>query len=154
MRIRPLKRVTNATRQRAQELRRDMTGPERRLWSVLERKKLGGLKFRRQHPIEPFIADFYCAEKGLVVELDGMSHVGRGEEDEKRTAHFESIGLKVIRVTNDDVMQNLEAVAEFILRESASNSPPLKEAAGGGIVLRSGVRPNAKQSQNPPLTPP
>ena len=124
MTIRPLKRVTNQTRSRAIDLRRNATNPEQKLWSILCRRQLGGLKFRRQHPVEPYILDFYCSSANLVVELDGESHEGRQLYDESRTQHLCSLGLRTIRVTNDDVIHNLEGVAEMILREATSTSEP------------------------------
>jgi very-short-patch-repair endonuclease len=117
MTIRPLKRVTNQTRNRAIELRRGATHPEQRLWSILSRRQLGGLKFRRQHPIEPYIVDYYCASAKLIVELDGESHEGRQSYDADRERFLRNLGVKIIRVTNDDVLNNLDGVAEFILRE-------------------------------------
>jgi very-short-patch-repair endonuclease len=122
MTIRPLKRVTNQTRQRAIQRRRNATSPEQLLWSILCRRQLGGLKFRRQHPIEPYIVDYYCAAAKLVVELDGESHEGRQSYDHQREEHLSTLGLKIFRVTNDDVIHNLEGVAEAILR-AAGVSP-------------------------------
>ncbi len=115
MAIRPLKRVTNQTRKRAIDLRQNATNPEQRLWSILCRRQLGGLKFRRQHPIEPYIADF-CASANLIIELDGESHEGRQSYDEARSEHLQKMGLKILRVTNDDVIHNLEGVSVAILR--------------------------------------
>src|SRR4029079_18403993 len=117
MTIRPLKRVTNQTRKRAIELRRNATNPEQILWSILCRRQLGGLKFRRQHPIEPYVVDFYCAAANFVIELDGESHEGRQSYDFQREEHLRKLGLKIFRVTNDDVIQNLDGAAEAILRE-------------------------------------
>jgi very-short-patch-repair endonuclease len=77
MSMRPLKRVSPTTRHRAIAHRQNPTKPEQLLWSILSGRKLGGLKFRRQHPIEPYIVDFYCADAKLIVELDGESHNGR-----------------------------------------------------------------------------
>jgi very-short-patch-repair endonuclease len=65
-------------------LRRHSTIPERILWGMIRGGRLGGLKFRRQHPIGPFFADYYCHEAKLIVELDGMSHDSRGEADRRR----------------------------------------------------------------------
>jgi very-short-patch-repair endonuclease len=121
MTICPLKRVTNQTRRRAVDLRCKATGPEQRLWSILGRRRLGGFKFRRQHPIEPYIVDFYCAAAKLVVELDGESHEGRQAYDEVRELQLRTLGLRIVRVTNDDVLNNLEGVAEAILREAIAN---------------------------------
>src|SRR5688572_19777361 len=132
MTIRPLKRVTNNTRWRAIQLRRNATNPEQRL---LCRRQLGGLKFRRQHPIEPFIVDFYCASAKLVIGLDGESHAGRQTYDENRERHLLSLGLKVFRVTNDDVIHNLEGVAEAILRvaiDAAAEPSPSPSLEGRG----------------------
>ena len=118
MTIRPLKRVTNQTRNKAVELRQNSTKPEQLLWPVLNRKQLGGLKFRRQHPIEPYIVDFYCASEKLVIELDGESHEGKQAYDAKREEQLRKLGLKIFRFTNDDVIHNLEGVAMAILREA------------------------------------
>jgi ATP-dependent DNA helicase RecQ len=127
MTIRPLKRVTNQTRKRAIDLRHNATKPEQLLWSILCRRQLGGLKFRRQHPVEPYVVDFYCASANLVIELDGESHEGRQSYDRQREEFLRKLGVKVLRLTNDDVLTNLDGVAEAILRE-ANNShtaPPL-----------------------------
>src|SRR5262245_26351469 len=101
--------------ERARRLRRDSTIPERILWGLLRGGRLGGLKFRRQHPLGPFIADFYCHEHKLVVELDGMSHDGRAEADRRRESYLRYHGLTVLRVGNDDVLRDSEAVAIAIL---------------------------------------
>jgi adenine-specific DNA-methyltransferase len=116
MAIRPSHRPTKLTRQRAQQLRLNATEPEKILWSALRSRRLGGLKFRRQHPIEPFIADYYCAEAGLIVELDGESHNARQQYDADRTTFFSQSGLTVLRVTNDDVLLNLDGVASAIMK--------------------------------------
>jgi very-short-patch-repair endonuclease len=86
------------------------------LWSLPSGRKLDGLKFRRQHPIEPYIVDYYCADERLVVELDGKSHNETAEYDSQRSKFLAGLGLTVMRVTNDDVVTNLEGVAEGILR--------------------------------------
>jgi very-short-patch-repair endonuclease len=136
MTLRPLKRVTNQTRDRAIQLRRNTTQPEQILWSILSRRQLGGLKFRRQHPIEPYIIDFYCPRVNLAIELDGESHEGRQAYDADRERFLRNLGLRIIRVTNDDVLNNLDGVAELILREATrqplepSPNPSLK---GRGI---------------------
>jgi ATP-dependent DNA helicase RecQ len=101
---------------RARQLRHDATIPERILWNLLRGGRLAGLKFRRQHPVGPFVADFYCHDAGLVVEVDGMSHDGRVVEDQRRTEFLRREGLRVLGVCNDDVLQDIEAVAMAILR--------------------------------------
>jgi very-short-patch-repair endonuclease len=101
---------------RAAELRREATHPEHILWQRLRHSQLGGLKFRRQHVIGPYIVDFCCPARNLVIEVDGESHVGRGAIDAERDASLRSRGMIVIRVTNDDVLHDLDAVCEFIVR--------------------------------------
>jgi len=81
---------------------------------VLRGRNIGGLKFRRQHPIEPYIVDFYCAIASLIVELDGESHDGREAYDSRRSKFLKSLGLTVMRVTNDQVLDNLDGVAAAI----------------------------------------
>jgi very-short-patch-repair endonuclease len=116
MSMRPLKRVSETTRDRAIDLRKQATQPEKLLWSILRDRQLDGLKFRRQHPIEPYIVDFYCAEAQLVIELDGESHNGRESYDQQRSTYLAKLGLNVMRITNDEVMTNLDGVAEGISR--------------------------------------
>jgi len=132
---RQLRRVAPETREKAQQLRRDQTIPELLLWSILKEKRMGGLKFRRQHPIEPYIVDFYCPAANLVIELDGESHVGRADYDESRSAYLQRLGLFVLRFNNDDVLNHLEAIGETILRAIGSASPPSKGGAGGGTPV-------------------
>jgi very-short-patch-repair endonuclease len=90
-------------------LRKSSTPQEVILWSRLRRSALG-FKFRRQHSIGPYIVDFYCPEKRLVVELDGWQHNEHVEYDTGRTAFLESLGLSVLRFWNDEVNKNLDDV--------------------------------------------
>ena len=105
------------TTHRARSLRRQSTIPERLLWSKLRAGRLSGIKFRRQHPIGPYIADFCCTTAKLVIELDGMSHIGRAEEDEARSEYLRSQGYRVIRYTNDQVISDLDSVVEDVARQ-------------------------------------
>ncbi len=91
--------------QRAREFRKRPTPAERRAWELLRDRKLLGLKFRRQHRIRGFFADFYCHELRLVLEIDGPVHHTREQKayDAKRTAILERIGLRVIRIPNETV---------------------------------------------------
>jgi very-short-patch-repair endonuclease len=100
---------------RARSLRCDSTFPERLLWGMLRGGRLEGFKFRRQHVIGTYVADYCCAEANLVIELVGESHVGRGEMDHARTEYLQAQGYRVIRFTNDDVLQSPDAVATAIL---------------------------------------
>jgi very-short-patch-repair endonuclease len=109
---------THRAVERAHRLRRDSTYPERLLWSRL-RGRAAGLRFRRQHPVRGFIVDFYAPAARLVVEVDGRSHEGREAADAERTRKLRSFGLDVIRVTNDDVLADVDAVAGAIALEAA-----------------------------------
>jgi len=101
-------------RPRARELRHEQTPSEARLWQALRNRAAAGLKFRRQVPFGSYIVDFYCAEAKLVVEVDGDVHESQVEYDGERTRWLESIGLKVMRVRNEDVMFRIEAVLDEI----------------------------------------
>ena len=97
---------------RAKELRKNMTESEILLWAEIRNRKINGLKFRRQHPIDIFIADFYCHEIKLVIELDGNIHYSEEnkEYDEGRTAELRYLGVKVMRFTNEEVMTSIHNV--------------------------------------------
>ena len=101
---------------RARLLRKNMTDAEQALWQKIRFNQLG-VKFRRQTPIGSYFVDFYCHEYGLVVELDGSQHVDQVEYDEQRTLYLQSLELRVIRFWNNDVLLNIEAVLEEIIRE-------------------------------------
>jgi very-short-patch-repair endonuclease len=108
-------RTSTAVQRRARELRKEMTPSEQALWEYLRNRKLNGFKFRRQHPLGPYVADFYCAEHRLVIELDGGIHESQIERDTARTLQFESFGYRVLRFRNQEVEQNIDAVLEAIL---------------------------------------
>src|SRR5262245_31935304 len=91
----------------AKQLRRTMTFPETILWNQLRRNQLGGLHFRRQQVIDGYIADFYCHAAGLVVEVDGAVHERQVAEDRERDAANANRGLRVIRFTNDRILNDL-----------------------------------------------
>ena len=105
----------NYTFKNATENRLKMTQAETILWEVVKNRKLG-IKFRRQHPIGKFIADFYCHKVKLVIELDGEYHddIDQKNYDLERTKEFERLGLNIIRFTNDMVINKLEAVLDGI----------------------------------------
>ena len=93
----------------AREMRRDMTEAEDILWRRLKSGGLDGLRFRKQHPIGRYIVDFYCDEYKLIVEVDGAVHDKSKEYDSNRDAFLEGNGYTVLRVSNDDVMNDIEA---------------------------------------------
>lgn len=97
----------------AREMRKAPTLAEERLWQKLRKEQLG-VKFRRQHAIEHFIVDFYAAQVALVVEIDGPIHDQQVEYDSLRQAFLESLGLRVLRFKNDDVLENIQGVLEVI----------------------------------------
>jgi very-short-patch-repair endonuclease len=110
------------TLKRAKRLRREMTDAERKLWSVLRNSQLADAKFRRQQPIGPFIADFVCQSARLIVEADGGQHV-HGESDNRRTAFLEGKGYRVLRFWNNDILENLDGVAQVIAAPLATPHP-------------------------------
>ena len=93
-----------------------MTPAEKKLWDCLRNRKFKRLKFRRQHPIDKYIVDFICMEKMLVVEVDGGIHkdADQKEYDRKRTADLKGYGLRVIRFTNEEVLENVFKVLKKI----------------------------------------
>jgi very-short-patch-repair endonuclease len=106
-------------KQLSQELRKNMTDAEQKLWSKIRMKQLKGFMFSRQKPIGGYIADFYCHKANLVIEVDGGQHFSGEiiEYDGIRDRFMRSSGLTVLRFTNDDVMNNIEGVVEEILRK-------------------------------------
>ncbi|HVA41524.1 MAG TPA: DUF559 domain-containing protein [Candidatus Binataceae bacterium] len=101
---------------RARQLRRNQTRAELELWMRLRGRQLGA-KFKRQHRIGPYITDFRCLERQLVIELDGGQHSEQMEADRKRTAYITSRGFRVLRFWNDQVLKETYAVLDQILRE-------------------------------------
>jgi very-short-patch-repair endonuclease len=118
--------------QRAQALRTNATGVERLLWTELRQRRLGGHKFSRQIPVGPFICDFVCRRRMLVIELDGGQHSANAARDADRTAYLERAGYKVIRFWNNDVTGNMEGVLQTILREIDACPPPDPLPVGEG----------------------
>jgi very-short-patch-repair endonuclease len=104
---------------KAKELRRGMTPAETVLWKHLRNNKLNGLKFRRQHPLFIFIADFYCHQKKLIIELDGEVHDDpeQTEHDKNRTADLIEKGFSILRFRNEEVISDLEKVLERITKQ-------------------------------------
>src|SRR5258708_11003489 len=99
----------------ARYLRRQQTVSEFTLWRILRGRQFVGLKFRRQQPIGPFIADFYCPRAKLIIELDGGHHQKQVEYDESRTLYLERQGYRVLRFWGNDLMLNEDGVIQMIL---------------------------------------
>jgi very-short-patch-repair endonuclease len=134
--------VQNLAVIRARELRRNMSLPEGVLWQVL-RTRPGGLKSRRQHPVGPYVVDFYCPAAKLVIEVDGVSHDmgARPARDARRTAWLKAQGLRVLRYTARDVLHDPGAVAAGIVARCLP-SLPLHHASHGPPPHRSAMGRN------------
>ncbi|MEW5835534.1 MAG: endonuclease domain-containing protein [Pseudomonadota bacterium] len=109
-------------RQFAKVLRKNMTDAEQLLWRHLRAHRMCGQKFRRQQPIGPYIVDFVHFGVRLVVEADGGQHNG-SSNDAERDAWLQGQGFAVLRFWNDEILQNIEAVLEAVLRELAKGAP-------------------------------
>jgi len=99
----------------AKQLRRNQTDAERVLWLRLRNRRLNGLKFKRQVPIDRYVVDFCSSEARLIIELDGGQHAARVTQDANRTKILEAMGYLVLRFWNNDVLQNTDGVLEDIL---------------------------------------
>ena len=118
-------------------MRKNPTVAERDFWKRLRKNRLAGLHFRRQHPIGPYIVDFCCVPKRLVVELDGYSHLdpARVERDEARTLWLRAAGYRVLRFRNEEIWRDLEGVL-------------------AAIAKAAGADPQLDGRRGPPLPPP
>jgi very-short-patch-repair endonuclease len=108
---------------KARTLRRASTEAEKRLWNLLRNRSVAGLKFVRQMPIDPFVADFVCRERMLIIEVDGSQHMDDEAYDRRRTAFLNARGYAVLRVWNTDVLRHLSSVEDLIGRLAAGESP-------------------------------
>lgn len=134
----PLSRARERVRVRAKELRQASPDAERALWQRLRNRQLGGYKFRRQHPISGYFADFACVEAGLVVELDGGQHFEADalEHDRRRTAKLNEAGFEVLRFTDREALIERDGVLARILDWLTARHPhpnPLPQAGEGAI---------------------
>jgi very-short-patch-repair endonuclease len=109
----------------ARENRKDMTEPATRMWLELRANRFMGIKFRREKVIGPFIADFAANDPKLVIEIDGDTHDADDENDRIRTGILNQHGYRVVRYSNDDVMQNLEGILMNLAAVVAELRPPL-----------------------------
>ena len=140
---------------RAQQLRTSSTAGERLLWSILRAKRLAGLKFRRQHVVGNYIADFVCLRARLVIEVDGATH---GDDqatlrDAKRTEEIEASGYKVIRFWSDYVLNDAEGgVHDAILDALMGSALPVTEKArlSKDFLSRPSPRPSPLRGEEGP----
>ena len=103
-------------KQYSRQLRKNMTDAERRIWAKIRMKQLKGYQFYRQKPIGDYIVDFFCPRVKLVIEVDGSQHFSdeTTEYDKIRSEYLSSLGLKVLRFTNTEVLTHIESVIESI----------------------------------------
>jgi len=109
---------------RARQLRSNPTEAEKRLWSKLRLKQIGGHRFRRQAAIGPYIVDFICLARRLIIEVDGGQHDSRATQDDARTAWLERERFRVLRFWNNEVLGNIEGVYEVIVAHLTGGGIP------------------------------
>ncbi|MEP2988963.1 MAG: DUF559 domain-containing protein [Parasphingorhabdus sp.] len=114
---------SSKTLKHAKQLRKDMTPQERTLWGKLRNRQLGGAKFRKQQPIGPYIVDFVCQERKLVIEADGSQHANN-LNDVQREKWLQNRGYTVLRFWNNDIRENLDEVLFAILDAFDQNPSP------------------------------
>ncbi|MGQ1947086.1 endonuclease domain-containing protein [Geofilum sp. OHC36d9] len=114
--------------ERAQKLRKRMTKAEKEMWNLLNQENFTNYKFRRQHPIDIFIVDFYCHQAKLVIEIDGGYHLTKEqqEKDINRSAVLKRLGIKILRFTNEDV-HNQKGNTTKIILETLKNESQAKD---------------------------
>jgi very-short-patch-repair endonuclease len=132
----PLSRSRERVRVRARGLRKSSSDAENEIWRALRNRQLGGYKFRRQHPVAGYFADFACVEECLIVELDGGQHFEPDaiQLDIRRTAVLNQSGFHVLRFNNREALTERDAVLSCILRRLQANRPhptPLPQAGEG-----------------------
>ncbi|MDE2162662.1 MAG: endonuclease domain-containing protein [Alphaproteobacteria bacterium] len=127
---------------RARALRKLATVAEQKLWEMLRRKQVHGLRFRRQYPIGPYFADFVCLPARLIVELDGGQHAEDNalEYDRRRTAWLESQRFRVLRFWNLDVFENIDGVMDRIADAVKEPLPLTPSRKGRGKAVREAER--------------
>jgi very-short-patch-repair endonuclease len=110
-------------RQFARDLRKTPTSAEDTLWQALRNRRVQGVKFRRQVPLLNYTVDFLCLERRLIVELDGKQHDWFAEYDKRRTEEIERHGFTIIRLSNHDVLNNLDVVLAKIAQSALHSAP-------------------------------
>jgi very-short-patch-repair endonuclease len=122
----------SSQKQKRRDLRKEMTSTEGIIWSRIRNHRIG-YKFRRQFSIGAYVADFYCSELKLVIEIDGGQHFENEaiEYDAMRTKYFNDLGIIVLRYTNADVKRNLVSVVDDIIKRCRELTPALPLLRGG-----------------------
>ena len=128
--------VAQNLRNRARKLRRQQTDVETKLWMRLRDRQLNGAKFRRQHPIGPYIVDFCCPDRELIVEIDGGQHAEQASADQIRTNFLEAAGYRVVRFWNHEALEQMDAILEEIVRLLCDPHPSLSLKGRGAKKVR------------------
>jgi len=118
-------RATGRSMQAAREQRRAMSPPELKLWTLLRRSP-GGVRFRRQHAVGPYVADFYCPAAKLVIEIDGQIHDFTVTRDKRRDEYMRSLGLSVLRIPAVEVMADARSVADALIEICGPSTTQLR----------------------------
>jgi len=119
-----LRKSRELQRSNAKRMRHRPTDAEKKFWWQVRAGRLGGFKFKRQYPIGPYIADFVCFERRLIVELDGTQHAHQQEYDAARTAFLESKSFRVMRFCNYSVLTNVDGVTAGVWAALNERTPP------------------------------
>jgi len=141
--------TTRALDEAARQLRRTQTPAEAALWQALRGRRFHGLKFRRQHPIGPYVADFYCPSLRLVIEVDGDVHHERRDYDTARTEHLSQYHYRVVRFRNEEVLNDLDGVLRrltaLITEDHSSVTPEQRRSPALNHM------PSVDKQDTPPL---
>ena len=116
----------------SRQFRKKMTKEEKLMWELLRDHRMCGLHFRRQQIIRGFIADFYCHTINLVIEIDGEIHQKQQEYDQDRTKIFDQLGLRILRFTNSDLVNDIANVKRFIEKACQGSKTPLSLSPARG----------------------
>ncbi|WP_299638699.1 DUF559 domain-containing protein, partial [Devosia sp.] len=135
--------------ERARQLRREPTTPERKLWALLHSFRQAGYHFRRQYPIGPYYADFACIHAKLIIEADGETHALQVDHDHRRDAYLRSRDYRVLRIWNNEITGNPEGVHQVIAQALAGvlllpPTPVPSPQEGGGRPRNRGLRTGLK----------
>ena len=134
------------TKQLSKNLRRNQTKAEIKIWRHLKNRTLAGFKFRRQCPIGPYIVDFVCFERMLVIEIDGGQHAEQLKEDARRTAYLKYRGFEVLRFWNSEVLVDTDSVLSAILAKlvNTPSSPTLLPLGEGSKAVHAQLEFSAR----------
>ena len=118
-------RATGKSMRAARQQRRAMSPPEVKLWALLRRSP-NGVRFRRQHPVGPYVADFYCPAAKLVIEIDGLIHDFTFERDKTRDEYMRALGLAILRIPASEILADPVSVADGLVRRCGPSTTQLR----------------------------